>query len=47
MRKERTIRLRADLHHKLKVEAAERGELLKELIDKIVQEWLRREAKKR
>jgi len=47
MREDKTIRLRADVHHKLKVEAAKRDELMKELLERIVLEWLKREAKKR
>jgi len=44
MSEQKTVKLDARLHHELKLEAAARGEQLKVLIDRILREWLKREA---
>jgi len=44
MSEKKTVKLDARLHHELKLEAVKRGEQLKELIDRILREWLEREA---
>jgi len=44
MKQHKTVKIDSRLHHDLKVEAAKRGEQLKDLIDRILREWLKREA---
>jgi len=44
MSEEKTVRLDAKLHRALKFEALKRNEQLKALIDRILREWLKREA---
>jgi len=44
MSEEKTVKLDARLHYQLKLEAFKRGEQLKMLIDRILREWLKREA---
>jgi len=44
MSEQKTVKLDARLHHELKLEATKRGEQLKVLIDRILREWLKREA---
>jgi len=44
MSERKTVKLDAKLHHDLKLEAFKRGEQLKTLIDRILREWLEREA---
>jgi len=41
---QKPVKLDARLHHTLKLEAFKRGEQLKTLIDRILREWLKREA---
>jgi len=47
MSEEKTVKLDARLHHALKLEAFKRGEQLKTLIDRILREWLKREAERK
>jgi len=44
MSEKKTVKLDARLHYELKLEAVKRGEQLKELIDRILREWLKRET---
>jgi len=44
MGEEKTVKLDARLHRDLKIEAAKRNEQLRVLIDRILREWLKREA---
>jgi len=41
---EKTLKIDTRLHYDLKLEAVKRGEQLKELIERILREWLKREA---
>jgi len=46
MSEEKTVKIDARLHQLLKIEAIKNGEQLKELVDRVLREWLEREAEK-
>jgi len=46
MKQQKTVKIDSNLHRDLKIEAAKRNEQLRVLIDRILREWLKREAER-